>query len=499
MKKHILTGVVTLFCAITATATPKMYVDEKVSDGIQTHIYDISVVDSVVHQTVDSVPQVKVMMNRYSHDIYPAKNLDQVYFTLGDNKIDTKLASFSGCKGGKTNENSNGLSPHHNDTIASYRYDRENKMLHIKLISVIGDCCGDGWIVNAATQDDTIVLIPTQTGEGVCNCICSYDVKVDLTNIEPRLYHFVVRDDKFTIDLSESMEGIILDIPRGYYNRSSDCKYVDDGFNDIFPQEDGFPPIYPTAPNQDTDIDMTKESHALVKYIFEPENGTAFIVSVNRVFNCCSAKGSKVSVSGDTVFVNSHEIFTSEEEVCDCVCPYDISTTIENLKPKKYIFIVDGTEFKIDLEKDTVLSNTIYDFERGLFVKNSPCKNEELSGDKEDFEPEPTPTTPERLEGSDTLVSYQFDPTTGTGLIVSHNLQLNCCTEKGSQTTIDASDITITTTEEGDEWCKCTCTYDITTKVMGLHLNKKYTFNVDGTKFDVKFDGETPVSGVVTK
>ena len=498
MKKNILTSVMTLFCAITVTSMPKMYVDEKVDNSIQTHIYEISVVDSVVHQTVDSVQQVKVMMNRHRHDIYQAKSLEQIYFTLDDKKIDTKLASFSDCKNKTANGNSNSLSPHHNDTIATYKYDRKNKVLNMKLISLIGDCCGDGWVVNAATQDSTIVLNPAQTGDKSCNCICEFDVEVDLTNIEPRLYHFVVWDDKFSINLSERAEGIILDIPRGYYNRSSDCKYVDDGFSDIFPQEDGFPPIYPTAPNQDTDIDMTKESHALVKYIFEPENGTAFIVSVNRVFNCCSEQGSSVRVSGDTIFVNSYEIFMSEE-MCDCVCPYDISTTIENLKPKKYIFIVDGTEFKIDLEKDTVLSNTIYDFERGLFVKNSPCKNEELSGDKEDFEPEPTPTTPERLEGSDTLVSYQFDPTTGTGLIVSHNLQLNCCSEKGSQTTIDASDITITTTEEGDEWCKCTCTYDITTKVMGLHLNKKYTFNVDGTKFDVKFDGETPVSGVVTK
>lgn len=488
----------TLFCAITVTSMPKMYVDEKVDNSIQTHIYEISVVDSVVHQTVDSVQQVKVMMNRHRHDIYQAKSLEQIYFTLDDKKIDTKLASFSDCKNKTANGNSNSLSPHHNDTIATYKYDRKNKVLNMKLISLIGDCCGDGWVVNAATQDSTIVLNPVQTGDKSCNCICEFDVEVDLTNIEPRLYHFVVWDNKFSINLFERAEGIILDIPRGYYNRSSDCKYVDDGFSDIFPQEDGFPPIYPTAPNQDTDIDMTKESHALVKYIFEPENGTAFIVSVNRVFNCCSEQGSSVRVSGDTIFVNSYEIFMSEE-MCDCVCPYDISTTIENLKPKKYIFIVDGTEFKIDLEKDTVLSNTIYDFERGLFVKNSPCKNEELSGDKEDFEPEPTPTTPERLEGSDTLVSYQFDPTTGTGLIVSHNLQLNCCSEKGSQTTIDASDITITTTEEGDEWCKCTCTYDITTKVMGLHLNKKYTFNVDGTKFDVKFDGETPVSGVVTK
>ena len=488
----------TLFCAITVTSMPKMYVDEKVDNSIQTHIYEISVVDSVVHQTVDSVHQVKVMMNRHRHDIYQAKSLEQIYFTLDDKKIDTKLASFSDCKNKTANGNSNSLSPHHNDTIATYKYDRKNKVLNMKLISLIGDCCGDGWVVNAATQDSTIVLNPVQTGDKSCNCICEFDVEVDLTNIEPRLYHFVVWDDKFSINLSESTEGIILDIPRGYYNRSSDCKYVDDGFSDIFPQEDGFPPIYPTAPNQDTDIDMTKESHALVKYIFEPENGTAFIVSVNRMFNCCSALGSSVRVSGDTIFVNSYEIFMSEE-MCDCVCPYDISTTIENLKPKKYIFIVDGTEFKIDLEKDTVLSNTIYDFERGLFVKNSPCKNEELSGDKEDFEPEPTPTTPERLEGSDTLVSYQFDPMAGTGLIVSHNLQLNCCSEKGSQTTIDASDITITTTEEGDEWCKCTCTYDITTKVMGLHLNKTYTFNVDGTKFDVKFDGETPISGVVTK
>ena len=477
----------TLFCAITATATPKMYVDEKVSEGIQTHIYDISVVDSVVHQTVDSVQQVKVMMSRHNHDIYPAKNLDQIYFTPGDNKIDTKLASFSSCKRGTATENTNSLSKFHNDTIATYRHDRENKVLHIKLISLVGDCCGDGWVVNAATQDSTIVLIPTQTGEGACNCICSYDVKVDLTNIEPRLYHFVVRDDKFSIDLSESTEGIILDLPRGYYNRSSDCKYVDDGFNDIYPREDDFPPIYPTAPNQDTDIDMTKESHALVKYIFEPENGTAFIVSVNRMFNCCSTKGSKVRVSGDTVFANSYET-TMGKEMCDCECPYDISTTIENLKPKKYIFIVDGTEFKIDLEKDTVLNNTIYAFERGLFVKNSPCKNKE--GVIEDIE---------LLKEGDTLVSYQFDPMAGTGLIVSHYRSLNCCSEKGSKTTIDASNITITTTQSGDVWCQCDCMFDITTKVMGLHLNKKYTFNVDGTKFDIEFDGDAPVSGVVTK
>lgn len=479
-----------LFSVIGANATSKMYVDEKASNGVQTHIYEISVVDSVVHQTVDSVHQVKVMMNRYSHDIYPAESLEQIYFTPDDKKIDTKLASFSDCKGESTNGNTNALSPHHNDTIATYKYDRKSKVLNIKLISLIGDCCGEGWAVNATTSDSTIVLIPTQTGKASCNCICSFDVEVDLTNIEPRLYLFTVRDDKFSINLSESTEGIILDIPRGYYNRSSDCKHVDDGFSDIFPQEDGFPPIYPTAPNQDTDIDMTKESHALVKYIFEPENGTAFIVSVNRVFNCCSAQGSSVRVSGDTIFVNSYEIFMSEE-MCDCVCPYDISTTIENLKPKKYIFIVDGTEFNIDLGKDTMLSNTIYDFERGLFVKNSPCKdNEEL---------ELTPATPEQQEGSDTLVSYQFDPTMGTGLIVSHNRQLNCCSEKGSQTTIEGSNVTITTTEGGDRWCQCTCSFDITTKLTGIRFNKKYTFNVDGTEFDVKFDGDAPVSGVITK
>lgn len=476
-----------LISVIGANATSKMYVDEKAGNGVQTHIYEISVVDSIVHQTVDSVHQVKVMMNRYSHDIYPAESLEQIYFTPEDKKIDTKLASFSDCKGGTTNENTNALSSHHNDTIATYKYNREDKVLNIKLISLIGDCCGEGWAVNATTSDSTIVLIPTQTGKASCNCICSFDVEVDLTNIEPRLYLFTVRDDKFSINLSESTEGIILDIPRGHYNRSSDCKYVDDGFSDIFPQEDGFPPIYPTAPNQDTDIDMTKESHALVKYIFEPENGTAFIVSVNRVFNCCSAQGSSVRVSGDTIFVNSYEIFMSEE-MCDCVCPYDISTTIENLKPKKYIFIVDGTEFKIDLEKDTVLNNTIYDFERGLFVKNSPCKNKE--GVIEDIE---------LLKEGDTLVSYQFDPMAGTGLIISHYRSLNCCSEKGSKTTIDASNITITTTQSGDVWCQCDCMFDITTKVMGLHLNKKYTFNVDGTKFDVKFDGETPISGVITK
>ena len=103
MKKHILLCTMALISVIGANATSKMYVDEKAGNGVQTHIYEISVVDSIVHQTVDSVHQVKVMMNRYSHDIYPAESLEQIYFTPEDKKIDTKLASFSDCKGGTTN------------------------------------------------------------------------------------------------------------------------------------------------------------------------------------------------------------------------------------------------------------------------------------------------------------------------------------------------------------------------------------------------------------
>lgn len=476
----------------SATNTQKMYIEEKANEGEAklVHIYDINHVDSVIHENIDNVDKVKILMKGVlNKESFPANKLNQVYFspTPTDSLIDGSMTNASECK-----SSSFKIDTLHNfiigvDTIATYKYDSQNKVLKLNLSSIMGDCCGEGWYVNIATKGDSIFLYPKQLGDKSCNCICHFDVTEELTNIKPQLYHFYIWNNSryFDIDLSKKEEGSIIDVPKGNFFDNSPCKNE----------------LYGMDANATIDSISFAKADSLVSFQFDPESGKGIVVSHNQYLNCCSKKSSIVTATIDTIFIQSVDIYEIADDstmlACDCICPYDITTQLENLKRKLYTFVVDRTTFSVDLREDIVEEGVIYKGTRGMFVKNSPCKNEQLNGSK-GIEEEET-IQPTRFEKSDTLVSYFFNPSDREGIIVSHNMMLNCCSEKGSKINVQNDTITIVSTEKSldGKWCKCTCTYDITSKLMDL-MPQKYHFIVDGTEFDVDLRQDSVIEGFIS-
>ncbi len=486
MKKYILTSLMALMCVGSASYAQTMFVDEILNGDSIKHVYDMDMIDSVAH--IDSSRQVVIYANKHYKYVYQVDNLDRVYFS-DKQGVNGKIKRVGGCSAGEDLDNSmggNSNSPMNpfvesaeNDTIFTYTYDPKQKQLTLKLISFPGNCCGEGWSMNLATVKDTILVQPVQLGFDLCNCICQFDLAVELKNIEAIKYCLKLNGTNYDIDLSQNLEGFFLDVPTGVFVKNSPCKsniYESEGseehdnYVDFASFDDGY------LPKGDT----------LVTYTLD--YGTCMVVSHDRELNCCPGKIlSNVRVSKDTVYINSYET----EAVCDCNCLYDITTKVENLKSKKYIFVVDRTEFVVDMTSNAYGKEfVILRGERGAFFKSSECKNSLFDNEKGSEYEEPTTI---RHEKTDTLVSYWFNVLTGAGEVVSHNLLYNCCAELDSKVSIQNDTIIINTIDKADMACKCMCTFDVTTKLYGLQP-QKYHFIVDGTEFDMDY---SPISAII--
>lgn len=487
MKKYILTGLMALMCGVSVSYAQTMFVDEILNGDSIKHVYDVNMIDSVAH--VDSSRQVIIFANGHYRYAYQVENLNRIYFS-DKHGVNGTIKRVGGCIGGEEliysiDDNSN--SPANpfvselnaeNDTIFTYKYDPKEKQLTLKVFSYHGNCCGEGWSMNLSTVKDTISVQPVQLGEAICNCICRFDLAVELSNIEAIKYCLKLDGKNYDIDLSQVQTGAFLDLPTGAFVKNSPCK--SNLMEEATPDEQG--------DNIGTTFDYgyLKKGDTLVTYIIEP--GACEVVSHDREFNCCPGQIlSNVRASKDTVYINSYEA----ESACGCDCLYDVTTRVENLKGKRYIFVVDGTVFDVDMTSSTYGEvGVILRGERGKFYGSSECKNSLFDNDKGVEEVEPTAI---RHEKSDTLVSYHFNVLTGEGEIVSYNLLYNCCAELDSKVTIQNDSIIINTIDKADVACKCMCTFDVTTKLYGMRP-QKYHFIVDGTEFDIDYG---PFSGVI--
>ncbi len=487
-----------LLSVIGANAMPKLCFETTSDSRTATTVLEASLVDSIVHKEVAGEKYIDVYVGGTRVQEFSPKMVNRVFYAPDPQAIDGKLAATIPCKGSKSetsiNSFSDGESPYDNDTILTYRYDKNNKQLSIKFISVVGGCCADDWFTILEYHGDTIGLSPSQVGQAICNCICAYDIPVVLENIEARKYYLstsVYSNGGISIDLSQNEEGVVLDIPEKISMKKSACKSPWD--------------------EEITDGAETEQtSDTLVSFMVT--RNSAIITSHNQSFSCCTPIETKVTVSPsrDTIYVDSYGIAGGEE--CDCMCEYDITTEIRKLKPQQYTFIVDGTIFKVDLdipqtcctEGEAGFTGAILDGTRGLFDKSSGCMNgyymdineggpvEDINEGgpvEESSRTSPKQDYPERIETADTLISYQYDPETGELTVVSYGLMLNCCTDKFSETWVQKDIITINATESGER-CRCTCTFDITTKVIKVKA-QKYLLFVDGYNFEIDLSQNT--------
>lgn len=501
MKKYILTSLIALMYIVSASASQKLCLKENVNGVTKTYILDITKHDTIFHN--DSLRQVHIKTGNRSSYLKQGFSLDamsQISF-LDSEKASGSISALSECK-------LKGETLFVNDSLATYQYIEKEKTLKLTLFYNGGDCCAD-WFVDMLRSGDTISLFPGQyrtedpENPGVylmCDCMCAYDLTILLSDVEPGKYHFIAGFDKkeFDIDLTQGASGVVLDGPRGVFMQNSPCK----SNNDLEEEAQASTESNAYSPRHGY-VKEWKDGDTLLTYRYEPLENLILFVSHDVELNCCASISSETIVRNDTIFVNSVDLSNAP---CNCNCVYDVTSRVENLKiPRGHggsllHFVVDGVPLDIEAkyfgEGEAVSGAILYGSPRGYTPKPSTCG---VSFEEEEGDPKFEKLT-RKLESSvDTLVSYRFDPQTGSGTVYMHDMPLNCCIEASSITKVKDSVVYITPVEIGNP-CRCICQYNITTIVENLG-RKVYHFSIprasETIEFDVDLTRDTIVEGAI--
>lgn len=367
------------------------------------------------------------------------------------------------------------------DTLISYHYDYENDQLYITSHNIYTNCCSD--LVSPVIQmKDTIVVFVYEKGGLDCDCMCYFDITSSVKGLRhgldgEKIYHFRVEGNSFDLHIGNERDfsGVILyGDPKGRFLEGSSCKGS--------PSEKGVVE------------ELESSSDTLISYRFDLRRGEGVVVAYDVPMSCCIEAQSVTDVNGDNIVITPVQVGMP----CKCMCTYDVTTGLEDLKPRVYHITVRGStygdiSFDVDLSKDSIVSGIIPTGVRGRLLSLSPCKRERGDSLMDSLRSrEPVLT---HIESADTLVSYVFSPETGVLTVISHDLEINCCTTKGTEVVAQGDTITIRTVEGGDR-CRCLCIYDVKSEVVNLEA-KPYHLVVDGVEFDVDFSKD--LTGVVTK
>lgn len=97
-----------------------------------------------------------------------------------------------------------------------YEYDGV-KNLYFTHINADFNCCPEEIIAETEIKGNNIVV--EEAGDGMCNCICLYDLEYVISSLEPGIYNLQidsVDDLELEIDLSESYSGTLCAEREGY-------------------------------------------------------------------------------------------------------------------------------------------------------------------------------------------------------------------------------------------------------------------------------------------
>ncbi len=128
-----------------------------------------------------------------------------------DNNIsskDGKLISHTLCK------NEKNLFAEVNETCVEYSYDVESKTLNIKHINTAFNCCPDA-LYSEITIDGNTITIEEFERKQECNCMCLYDMEMEVYNVERQTYTLKFEEPyigdeyelTFDINLNENTSG----------------------------------------------------------------------------------------------------------------------------------------------------------------------------------------------------------------------------------------------------------------------------------------------------
>jgi len=95
-----------------------------------------------------------------------------------------------------------------------YVYNANNKTLSIKHINTSFNCCVDGLYFQTTMDADTITIEEFEQN-GQCDCMCLYDMDIEISNLQEQKYHIKIIEPNigqqdiivFEIDLAQETEG----------------------------------------------------------------------------------------------------------------------------------------------------------------------------------------------------------------------------------------------------------------------------------------------------
>jgi hypothetical protein len=243
------------------------------------------------------------------------------------------VVGHTACKSLTTAEMRADIPP--NQDCIVYQYDGES-ILQLKHVNAGFNCCPSSLVADISIEDNFINIVENEIFDtlGGCECLCLFDVDMEIINLPPGKYRIKVielylgpQDDtlEFDISLVSDPEGVFC-VERNHY-----------------PWGDGSAPSGNLLSHSDCGTssrnpDSLEEDCVLYDY---DGNGTLVLKHVNDLFNCCADElMADIDIFNDTIYIKEYETF--EDGGCFCLCLYDLDYMILNLSPGIYTIIVDN-------------------------------------------------------------------------------------------------------------------------------------------------------------
>lgn len=209
------------------------------------------------------------------------------------------------------------------------RYDKGT--LSVTWLNFTANCCTEGFNSWINTPEDGVLDINLFDKDGMCDCLCPYDVDASFPDIAEGLYtlRFHTQDfEDVTVQayLNEGFDWVFNMPDPAEKDRiyASDQNVSGCKGRSMAPQADrkNAPSLEPLAWN--------------IRY-----NGSTLDLTWENLNGNCMTQGFDnwmVATDASTIDFYINEIFVPGVDMATCVCPYDVSASFSDIKPGKYTF-----------------------------------------------------------------------------------------------------------------------------------------------------------------
>jgi hypothetical protein len=130
-------------------------------------------------------------------------------------EISGELVSHTDCKGfASAKQTSMKISS--GESCVEYTFDSETGKLSIKHINAAFNCCPEDISCTISTVNDTIFIRETEV-DGLCNCLCLFDLDIELEGLLPTSYYAKFEEPYLDKDEKLEFEINLQDKPSGSY------------------------------------------------------------------------------------------------------------------------------------------------------------------------------------------------------------------------------------------------------------------------------------------